>query len=64
MQPAENYLCNIPVSRKVLEVISVWHHHPGTMICQAGLGRSDGRGTYRSYKTFANQETLHFAVRR
>ena len=31
---------------------------------RAGLGRSDGRGTYRSYKTLANQETLHFAVRR
>ena len=31
---------------------------------RAGLGRSDGRGTYRSYKTLANQETLHGAGRR
>ena len=29
---------------------------------RAGLGCSDGRGTYRSYKTLANQETLRFAV--
>ena len=31
---------------------------------RAGLGRSDGRGTYKSYTTLANQETLHVAVRR
>ena len=31
---------------------------------RAGLGRSDGRGTYKIYKTLANQETLRFETRR
>ena len=39
-------------------------HGEVVQLPRAGLGRSDGRGTYKSYKNLANQETLRFAGRR